>query len=157
MDEQKQVVLWLWDAGHPCCGVGILGHFAPVEAKSRQIDTVLVAAGLTDSRSEAQRLIKGGGVSWRKSDGGEWSKVHDFKEIIASGWPWNVRIGNGNWRLVPRKDGRTGWNQFPGVVTVMVPEDNQTIDCWSEVWRIGDATADPAKLAEAEYDFEMRR
>ena len=116
-------------------------RFLPVEVASSQIDRVLVAAGLTDSRSEAQRLIRAGGVSWRIADDVMgWTKVVDFKQEVKPGWPWYIRVGNGNWRSVQRKpeDGqpaKPGWDSFPGVMCVMVPEESQTIDVWSEVWK----------------------
>ena len=87
-----------------------------------------------------------------QADTSEWTKVKDFKEAPASGWPCHVRIGSGNRRLAPRKD-KPGWVNWPGMATVMVPEDGQTIECWSDVWRLD--IADPATLALAEWETQF--
>src|SRR5271155_852594 len=55
--SRKVVWQWTWK------------KFVEVETQSFQIDRVLVAAGIVDSRSNAQRLLKANGISWRRSDG----------------------------------------------------------------------------------------
>ena len=117
-------------------------RFVEIETPSFQIDRVLVAVGIVDSRSNAQRLIKGNGISWRRDDNEmDWTKVTDFKTEIPSGWPWVLRVGNGHWRSVmievPGLDGKpvSKPKQFPSLAVVMRPEENQTIDVWSELWK----------------------
>jgi hypothetical protein len=106
--------------------------FIPVPAGHFEIDRLLVLTGLVASRSEAQRLVKAGAVSWRKMDKeirGEqawemdWQKVADFRQELNAGWPWTLRVGNGNWRA-----GR------PGLMMVMRPCEEQMIDFWNEMW-----------------------
>src|SRR5271157_1135176 len=103
--------------------------FVEIEVPSFQIDRVLVAVGIVDSRSNAQRLIKGNGISWRRSDGVmKWTKVTDFKTEVPSGWPWILRVGDGHWRSVlvevPGLDGKpvSKPKQFPSLAEVMRPE-----------------------------------
>jgi len=127
--NRKVVWKWTWK------------QFVEVEVQSFQIDRVLVAAGIVDSRSNAQRLIKGNGISWRRSDGVmRWAKVTDFKTEVPSGWPWILRVGDGHWRTVmveePGRDGKpvSKPKMFPSLVEVMRPEENQTIKFWSKLW-----------------------
>jgi hypothetical protein len=76
-------------------------HWDEVEVPSFQADRLLVASGIVDSRSNAQRLIKGGGVSWRPADDAtDWKVVKDFREEVASGWPAYLRVGDGHPRTV---------------------------------------------------------
>lgn len=117
-------------------------RFVEIEVPSFQIDRVLVAVGIVDSRSNAQRLIKGGGVTWRRSESTmEWTKVKEFKEEIEPGWPVLLRIGDGLWRsvLVEQKglDGKpvSKPKQFNSIAEVMRPTEDQTIEFWSELWR----------------------
>ena len=117
-------------------------RFVEIEVPSFQIDRVLVAVGIVDSRSNAQRLIKGNGISWRRSDGVmKWTKVTDFKTEVPTGWPWILRVGDGHWRSVlveiPGLDGKpvSKPKSFPSLAEVMRPETDQTIDFWSELWR----------------------
>jgi hypothetical protein len=88
--------------------------FVGIDVPSFQIDRVLVAVGIVDSRSNAQRLIKSGAISWRKDDckvwqdadgkwwkqALDWEKVTDFRQELEPGWPWVLRVGNGHWRTV---------------------------------------------------------
>ena len=129
--SKARAVIWKWT----------WKQFVEVEAQSFQIDRVLVAAGIVDSRSNAQRLIKGNGISWRRSDGVmRWTKVTDFKTEVPSGWPWILRVGDGHWRTVmveePGRDGKpvSKPKMFPSLVEVMRPEENQTIKFWSKLW-----------------------
>lgn len=129
-------------------------RFVEIEVASFQIDRVLVAVGIVDSRSNAQRLIKGGGVTWRKDtdrafekDGKwftvatDWEKVVDFKQEVEPGWPLILRIGDGNWRTVmvevPGRDGKpvSKPKMFPSLAVVMRPTERQTIEFWSELWK----------------------
>ena len=117
-------------------------RFVALEVPSFQIDRVLVAVGIVDSRSNAQRLIKGGGVTWRRSESAmEWTKVKEFKQEIEPGWPVILRIGDGLWRsvLVEEKghDGKpvSKPKQFNSIAEVMRPIEDQTIEFWSELWR----------------------
>jgi hypothetical protein len=75
--------------------------FVEIEVQSFHFDRVLVAVGLVDSRSNAQRLIKQNAISWRRDDNlMDWTRVKDIKEQVEPGWPNVVRVGNGHWRTV---------------------------------------------------------
>lgn len=134
-ESAPRKIIWQWK------WFGSDTQFVEVEAPSFQIDRVLVAAGIVDSRSNAQRLLKGGGVTWRRSDGQmRWTKVTDFKTEVPSGWPWILRVGDGNWRTLmietPGRDGKPAAKprMFPSLTEVMRPEENQTIQFWSKLW-----------------------
>ena len=138
-------------------------HWDEIDVPSFQIDRVLVAVGIVDSRSNAQRLIKGGGVTWRVDDDRmEWERVKDFKQEIEPGWPVILRIGDGHVRSilveVPGLDGKpvSKPKQMFSLATVMRPmwsegveEDGtpwrvfQSRDVWDGVWR-------PEKMSVAE-------
>ena len=139
--SKDRKVIWLWSRKWKSLDDM---HFDEVEIASFQIDRVLVAANMTGSRTEAQRLIKAGAVSWRKADGiTDWSKVNDFKQEIEPSWPVIVRISDGGPRTVARvpkpgeKDFKPGHDTFHGTRQVMVPVpvEGQTLDVWDEVWR----------------------
>jgi hypothetical protein len=117
-------------------------RFVEVNVASFQIDRVLVAVGIVDSRSNAQRLIKGGGVTWRRSESNmDWAKVKEFRQEIESGWPVILRVGDGMWRTVMLEqkgmDGKpvTKPKMFPSIAEVMRPLEEQDIEFWSKLWR----------------------
>jgi len=75
--------------------------FIEIEIPSFQMDRVLVAAGIVDSRTNAQRLIKSNSISWRRDDGAmDWTKVTDFRQELEPGWPWILKVGDGHWRTL---------------------------------------------------------
>jgi hypothetical protein len=132
-------VVWLWSSKWK---VAKDRGFVEIEVVSFQIDRVLVAAGIVDSRSSAQRLIKGGGVTWRPSESGAaWSKVTDFQWELESGYPILLRVGDGLWRTLmveqrgPHGKPVTKPQMFPSVAEVMRPREGQTIQFWSKLWR----------------------
>lgn len=147
-------VIWLWNQKWRTIEKR---QFLPIETTIFTIDKVLVLVGLIHSRSEAQRLLKAGAVSWRRDDTVmDWTKITDFRQELEAGWPWVLRISDGHWRTVqvterpdPAKPPETKPKGFPGLALVMRPElckgveeDGvtpwemwQTRDVWSDLWR----------------------
>lgn len=143
-------VAWLWNSKWRT--VEERG-FIEVDVPSFQMDRVLVAAGIVDSRSNAQRLIKQNSISWRRDDGADWAKVADFRQELEPGWPVILRVGDGHWRSLlvevevtenppmgatdktPIVKKVSKPRQFPGLAMVMRPTEDQTIDLWTELWK----------------------
>lgn len=147
--DKETGVLWLWNP--KWMAVEERG-FVDIEIASFQMDRVLVACGIVDSRTNAQRLLKSNSVSWRLDDGVmDWTKVTDFRQELESGWPIVLKVGNGHWRTLQVE---TKPKSFPSLATVMRPmwvegmtlasEDSeelvpfrefQSIDVWTDLWR----------------------
>lgn len=136
-DPVNEKAIWVWR------GV----HWDEIEVSSFQIDKVLCASGIVDSRSSAQRLIKEGGVSWRRDNGREdWEKVRNFSDEIPAGHPYILRIGNGLYRTI-LVNGK--FKQAPSLATVMRPMWVEGVDSdkkttyrvfqsrrlWNKLWR----------------------
>jgi hypothetical protein len=154
--REDRKVIWWWNTKW----MTLMGRgFIEVQVSSFQIDRVLVAVGLVDSRGAARRLVKQKGVSWRRDDNQmDWAKVADFRQEIEPGWPVVLRVGGGHWRILqvetevtenlPVKKATTP-KAFPGLALVMRPlwvegleEDGvtpwrnvQTMEFWSDMWR----------------------
>ena len=72
--------------------------FIEIDVPSFQMDRVLVACGIVDSRTNAQRLLKSNSISWRRDDGVmDWTKVTEWKQELESGcahrtasWRWTL-------------------------------------------------------------------
>jgi len=97
-----------------------------------QVNKAMLELGMVRSMGEVTRLVKQGAVlvggciqpcNMRitpfKCTCGGWRKVTDFREEVLSGTV--VRIGKGNYRLLPREDGKQGFNQLKGIG--WIPED----------------------------------
>jgi len=86
---------------------------------------ILVEEKLVRSRTEAERIIRQGGVSVGGCDPdctffttgkctcGGWRKVTKATEEIAVGEA--VKIGNGHWRVMTRLDGNPGFDLVNGI------------------------------------------
>jgi len=86
---------------------------------------ILVAEKLVRSRTEAERLIRQGGVSvggcdpdcsfftTGKCSCGGWRKITNVTEEIEVGLA--VKVGNGNWRVMKRLDGTVGFDLVKGI------------------------------------------
>lgn len=138
-DAANRKVIWWWTSKWMTVNER---RFVEIEVPSFQIDRVLVAAGIVDSRSNAQRLIKSGGITWRRSDGEMvWTKVTDFRQEIEPGWPVILRVGDGHWRSVMVEvmgiHGKPTMKakQFPSLAEVMRPAEDQTIGVWTNLWK----------------------
>jgi ribosomal protein S4 len=105
------------------------GELVKVEAENRP-DKVLVAAGLAQSVSEATRLIKGGGVTFKV--GLTWEKITNPRTPISEGRIVTLKIGKTSWRLVPR-EGRDGWDGFPTWREIMFPLESQEFEFWKSL------------------------
>lgn len=133
-------VIWLWN---PKWMTVEERGFINVEVPAFTIDRLLVAVGMIHSRTEAQRLIKQGAVSWRRDDNVmDWTKVKEWKQELEPSWPWVLRISDGHWRSVmveerpdPDKPPVSKPKAFPGLALVMRPEENQTRDVWTDLWK----------------------
>jgi hypothetical protein len=94
----NEKALWLWN---PKWRTVEERGFIEIDVASFQMDRVLVAAGIVDSRTNAQRLLKSNSISWRLDDGVmDWTKVTDFRQELEPGWPVVLRVGDGHWRTL---------------------------------------------------------
>jgi hypothetical protein len=141
------MIVWKWKEGFDClcCPDKEPSKFIPVEVKAPQIDAMLLAAGMVESMAAAQRMVKGGGVSYRVDGCFPWVRAKDPREKVSEGQPILIRVGNGNWRLTPRVESQ-GFVQWPGIVMMMVPaivegtdendepyQQMQTIEVWNDI------------------------
>jgi hypothetical protein len=94
----NEKALWLWN---PKWRTVEERGFIEVDAASFQMDRVLVACGIVDSRTNAQRLLKSNSISWRRDENVmDWTKVTDFRQELEPGWPIVLRVGDGHWRTL---------------------------------------------------------
>ena len=152
---ENRTVIWRWSTKWR---IWEEMHFEDIEVSSFQMDRLLVAVGIVDSRSNAQRLIKQGAITWRTADDVmEWTKVKDFREEVQAGWPVYLRVGDGHPRTVmveERKEGekpKSVPKTFFSISCVMRPEPEQTHKVWDEAWRPHRGMSVPM-LAEFEWE-----
>lgn len=94
----NEKAIWLWN---PKWMTVEERGFIEIDVPSFQMDRVLVACGIVDSRTNAQRLLKSNSISWRRDDGVmDWTKVTEWKQELESGWPIVLRVGDGHWRTL---------------------------------------------------------
>lgn len=93
--KDRTVKLWVWNTKWMKVEDR---KFVVQEIESLHVDRALVATGMAESRGEAQRLIKAGGVYLRRPDEDK-KKITDVRAVLPSGWPHYLQVGNGNWRL----------------------------------------------------------
>lgn len=97
-----------------------------------RLDRILVAAHLSPSIAESTRLIKQGSVRWRRHYDGPWEPIRNYRAPLQEGWPWEVRVGHGPLRLLPR-EGRDGWDQYGTHIECMFPLGHQGLRSWTDL------------------------
>lgn len=86
---------------------------------------ILVEEKLVRSRTEAERMIRQGAIwvggcdpdcdffTTGKCTCKGWQKITKATEEIAVGLA--IKVGSGNWRVMPRLDGQPGYDQVKGI------------------------------------------
>lgn len=108
--------MWLWQSlGPPYTH----GEFCEVECPN-VLDKLVLACGLANSRSEAQRLINKGEINIKRDavGTGPFETLRDWKATIPAGWPYWVRRGH---------------KPYP-MQLLMFPVSGQSRFLWSQFW-----------------------